>query len=56
MNEHANNFTLRQVNWAAAHDWFISATASRITVRGDHDSEHTIKFYDFEALYIWAGY
>ena len=51
-----DDMTNPQINWASEHDWYLSASNGRVTVRGDTGEAATLVFSDFISLYQWAGY
>lgn len=51
--------TPRQVRWASAHDWYLSATGGAwltVTVRDDVQAGGELTFTSFNKLKEWAGY
>lgn len=52
-----------QMNWAAAHDWFLMVLINTptndgycIVVKDDMNAGQELEFWDFEELKEWAGY
>lgn len=54
--------TMRQIEWAAQHDWFRAWARSPdspivfIAVVYDSLSDSKVRFTDFSELRAWAGY